>query len=50
MAQSPVDQLSTRLTLCARFIAGRLAHVMSAIAARYALLLQQADDESPSFR
>jgi hypothetical protein len=38
------------LTLCARVVAGRLAHALKAIATRSALLLQHAADQSPSFR
>jgi hypothetical protein len=41
---------AVRLSLRARLVARRLARAMSAVAARYELLLQQADDKSPSFR
>ena len=33
-----------------RFFARRLAHAVSAVVARCSLLLQQASDNSPSFR
>ena len=33
-----------------RFVTRRLAHAMSAVAARCSLILQHASDDSPSFR
>jgi len=41
---------AARLSLRARLVARRLARAMSAVAARYELLLQRASDSSPSFR
>jgi hypothetical protein len=41
---------AVQLSLRARLIARHLARAMSAVAARSELLLQQADDRSPSFR